>query len=93
MGGARYINACEGDEMEFFLPDYSPLNFKAKVVSVAANTLKFDSALPNFDNFVLQKSHRTQNILLKNCLFKTTSAGESCKQAMSPLKIARLKTA
>lgn len=71
MGGARYINACEGDEMEFFLPDYSPLNFKAKVVSVAANTLKFDSALPNFDNFVLQKkSHRTQNILLKNCLFK-----------------------
>ena len=67
MGGARYINACEGDEMEFFLPDYSPLNFKAKVVSVAANTLKFDYALPNFDNFVLQKkSHRTKNILLKN---------------------------
>ena len=40
MGGARYINACEGDEMEFFLPDYSPLNFKAKVVSIAANTFR-----------------------------------------------------
>lgn len=84
MGGARYIGAAPGDEVEIFNADYTPANFRAKILSVDGNAARLDSPFgggADGKGYILQKaSHRTRNILIKDCVFKN-HAGRGIMQS------------
>lgn len=73
-GGAGYISAAPGDEVEAFNADYTPANFRAKILSVKGGVARLDSPFAggaDGKGYILQKaSRRMRNILIKDCVFK-----------------------
>lgn len=91
MGGARYIGAAPGDEVEIFNADYTPANFRAKILSVDGNAARLDSPFgggADGKGYILQKaSHRTRNILIKDCVSKPRGQGNNAVERRHDRKL------
>ncbi|MFO7937146.1 MAG: right-handed parallel beta-helix repeat-containing protein [Kiritimatiellia bacterium] len=79
-GGAQYIHAVAGDEVELFNADYTPAGFKAEITAVNGSRIKLSRPHPGAEEYIIQKTaFRTRNILLRDCEF-TNYAGRGIMQ-------------
>ena len=82
-GGTKYFGVKEGDEIDLYAADYTPLNYRAKIKWIKWNIAGLEKPLPfpqGTEFYIQNPNYSTGNIILKGCKFKNCS-GRGIMQA------------